>query len=328
MTALDKASPASVDETKLACARPDPRALSLGIGGIRLTVASQSRDLLLDVPSPAHQFLVDSPVNGESPDESADGCTIEASWGAIPAAAPGDLVFDSGGLWQQFSDGSGSRGTGHVFRFRSSFYGPLPYKECRVDADFRHARVVLSRDYLDCGQPVYPIEYPLDEILMLNLLSQSRGIDVHACGIEDSDGRGYLFLGQSGAGKTTTARLWDAIPGIRILSDDRIILRFVDGCLRMYGTPWHGEGQFASAPGARLDHIYFLGRGPMNEATPMAPTEAVARLMACSFVPFHDRAGLEFTLEFLQQVTRAVPVAELRFVPDGRVRDFIRSGNR
>ena len=46
--------------------------------------------------------------------------------------------------------------------------------------------------------------------------------------------------------------------------------------------------------------------------------------MACSFVPFHSRSGLDFTLAFLEQVTRSVPCAEFRFVPDERAVDCIR----
>jgi hypothetical protein len=285
--------------------------LTLRIGDIRFTMASQSLDLLLEVPSSARQFLVDSEV--------AADCVIQARWGAVPETVPGSHVFDSGYLWRQYSDGSEQ-----VFRFQTSRFGPMPYKECRVREDFRQAEVVLHRDYLDWGQPVYPLEYPLDEILMLNLLSQSGGVEVHSCGIEDEDGRGYLFLGQSGAGKTTSARLWDSRPGVRILSDDRIILRYLDGCLWMYGTPWHGEGRFARPARTRLNHIFFLGRGAVNSVRPMAAAETVARLMSCSFLPYHNRSGLDFTISFLQQVTEAVPCLELRFVPDEHVVDFVR----
>lgn len=328
MTVVDRVAPVSAQDPGLLSLSPGVSTLTLGIGGIRFEVSSQSSDLLLDVPSPAHRFLVDSCAPGEAPDDRADGCTIEASWGAIPGSAPGRLLFDSGGLWKQYSDGTGAMGTEHVFRFQSSYFGPLPYKECRVSADFRRAQVTLSRDYLDSGRPVYPLEYPLDEILMVNLLAQSRGLDVHACGIGDRDGRGYLFVGQSGAGKTTTARLWDGLPGVRILSDDRIILRVLDGRVWMYGTPWHGEGQFASPGRALLEHIYFLGRGPVNEAIPLRPMQAVAQLTAASFPPFHSRSAVDFTLAFLQQVSEQTPAAELRFFPDRRVPDFVRSGNR
>ena len=51
---------------------------------------------------------------------------------------------------------------------------------------------------------------------------------------------------------------------------------------------------------------------------------AVARMMACSFVPFFNSEGIEFTLEFLQQAAVTVPCAEFKFVPDDDVVDFVR----
>jgi hypothetical protein len=108
------------------------------------------------------------------------------------------------------------------------------------------------------------------------------------------------------------------------LSDDRIILRRLDGKIWMYGTPWHGEGSFASPARAPIEQIFFLGRGQKNEVVPLREAPAVARLMACSFVPFYSPGGLDFTLAFFQQVTQGVPCAELRFVPDERVIEFVR----
>ena len=60
---------------------------------------------------------------------------------------------------------------------------------------------------------------------MIHRLACGQGLEVHAVGIVDEIGRGHLFLGHSGAGKSTTARLWLEQPEIRILSDDRIVLR-------------------------------------------------------------------------------------------------------
>ncbi len=201
---------------------------------------------------------------------------------------------------------------------------PEPYKTASFNAEFTSGDICLRSACFRTDQPVYPLEYPLDELLMVNLLAQGRGVEVHGCGVLDSDGKGYLFLGQSGAGKSTMARLWTRGAGPHILSDDRIILRMLDGRLWMYGTPWHGEAELASAQRTPVDRILFLARGERNEIAPLAEADAVARLMACSFVPFHSRSGLDFTLAFLQQVTRAVACAELRFVPDERAVDFVR----
>lgn len=298
-------------------------ALNLRIGDIGIALASGDLELMPAVQGAIERFL----VNGQ---HAADA-RVSAAWGQLRQPA-GGRIFDSGALWQLFRQGED-----YVFDFTSPIYGPVPYKRARFNPDFTCGEVFLHRDYFDPGAPAFPLEYPLDEVLMTHLLARGRGIEVHACGVEDVDGRGYLFLGQSGDGKTTTARLWEKVGqasacqassqkggGVLVLSDDRIILRCLDGKIWMYGTPWHGEADLASPVRTPLTQVFFLGRGARNEVVPLRQPEAVARLVAGSFIPFYDAAGLDFTLEFLQQVTRAVPCMEFRFVPDGRAVDFVR----
>jgi energy-coupling factor transporter ATP-binding protein EcfA2 len=180
------------------------------------------------------------------------------------------------------------------------------------------------------GEAVYPLEYPLDEVLVSNLLARGRGIEIHACGLADADGNGYLFPGQSGAGKSTIARLWaqeveeEAGAGVRVLSDERVILCLKDGRIWMYGTPWHGDAGLARPDSAPLARIFFLARGSENELTRLHRAESAARLFACSFPPFHSADGIRFTLRFLDDLTELVPCDELRFAPDRRVIQFIR----
>ena len=253
-------------------------------------------------------------------DEAAD-TRVSAAWGELRHPA-GHRIFDSGALWQLFRQEEN-----YVFDFTSPIYGPVPYKRARFSPDFASGEVFLHRDYFNRSAPAFPLEYPLDEILMTNLLARGRGIEVHACGLRDLDGRGYLFLGHSGAGKTTSARVWEKA-GVLILSDDRIILRYLDGKVWMYGTPWHGEAELAASARTELTQIFFLGRGARNEMVTMGEPEAVAQLFTRSFVPFYNPAGLDYSLELLQQVARAVPCAELRFVPDERVIEFVRENAR
>ena len=135
----------------------------------------------------------------------------------------------------------------------------------------------------------YPFEYPLNELLFIDLLAQGRGVEVHASGLIDPQGNGRLFLGQSGAGKTTISRLWQRLRGVRILSDDRIILRNEGGRIWMHGTPWHGEGLMALPARAPLTQIYFLRHSPSNSLVPQGKAEAVARMLPARFLRFTVR---------------------------------------
>ena len=244
--------------------------------------------------------------------------TIKAYRDDLSRIEPEEKVFDSGSVWQLYR----KNGT-FLFYLKSSAFGPIPYKLAKVSKDFTKIEVVLHRPYFHSGQPVSPLEYPLDELLLINLLSLGRGVEVHACGVVDRSGYGHLFIGQSGAGKTTMARLWQETPGVTILSDDRIVLREIGDKLWMYGTPWHGEAMLASPERAPLRGIYFLEKGVKNELIPLRNSVALGRLITSSFIPFYSQPGLTFTLSFFEEVVKAVPCQELRFVPDNRLVEFI-----
>jgi hypothetical protein len=193
----------------------------------------------------------------------------------------------------------------------------------RVRKDFQRGGVLLHRPYFDHAQPIYPLEYPLDELLINNFLLSGRGIEVHTSGVVDAQGNGHLFVGHSGAGKSTMAKLWHDEPDAKVLSDDRIILRNSGERIWMYGTPWHGDAGFASPECAPLTRIYFLKKGQKNTMRMKRKAEAVECLFTCSFSSFYRTEAVDFSLGFLGEVAKAVPCCELSFVPDKRVIEFI-----
>jgi hypothetical protein len=236
---------------------------------------------------------------------------IEVDWSdhlAKPSHAP---TFHSGGLWSLYEETDG-----HRFFFSTPFLGAAPYKSAWFDRDFRRGHVTLFRRYFDARRSPNVLEYPLDELLAIHRLSRGEGVEVHAVGVVDESNRGHLLLGHSGAGKSTSARLWQKRPGVRVLSDDRIILRFDRGHARMYGTPWHGDAGLALADSADLAGMYILQHGCRNELTLLPAGRAAAELFARSFVPYHCQEGLKFTLRFLENLTRSVSCSLFQFVPD------------
>jgi hypothetical protein len=280
---------------------PSATHLSYQIGGITFGLHAEG-DLLLTPERELSAFAVEP---------GYCDVNLQVAWADSLRAPSSTLLFHSGGLWSLFAEPGGYR-----FSFLSPLLGMTPYKEAWLDSEFRSGRVLLSRRFFDTERPVYPLEYPLDELLMIHRLSRGEGVEVHGVGISDENGRGHLFLGHSGAGKSTTARLWLDRPGVRILSDDRIILRARDGQICMYGTPWHGDAGIASPDSAPLSSIYLLEHGNSNEQFPLAPGRAAAELFTRSFVTHHSGEGIRFTLEFLDRVAREVPCSIFKFVPD------------
>jgi hypothetical protein len=240
-------------------------------------------------------------------------CEIECSARFVDsiADATGELVFDSGGIWKLYRNSAG-----YCFQLRSDFLGPMPYKQAIVSPDFTKVRIDLLQRHFDPSKAWNPLEYPLDELLWIHRLAMGQGVEMHGCGVITPDRRGFLLTGHSGAGKSTSARLWSAKSAARVLSDDRIILRAEAGRIWMYGTPWHGDAGIAEADRFALDGIFVLEHGAANHPTPLHPTKASAELFARSFVPHHSVQGLTFVLEFFDKLTSMVPCFSYSFVPD------------
>lgn len=239
-------------------------------------------------------------------------------WGdtVSPTEVP---VFTSGGLWQLVRVGKFLR-----FDFVSPSFGPQPYVSATVNQGFSRGEIVLHSRLASAATPFFPLQYPLDELLFTNLLALGRGIELHGCGLVDEAGNGLLFVGHSGAGKSTTAGLWAQAPGVRILSDDRIIVRLIDGELRMYGTPWHGEARHARPEHAVLRRVLVLEHGASNEMELLPRVVAASALMSRSFVPHYSAPGLDFSLSFVAQVVNLVPCEVLRFVPGPEAVEVVR----
>jgi hypothetical protein len=234
----------------------------------------------------------------------------------MPSTEPS---FSSGGLWSAFTGSTGTK-----FYFCSPIFGSEPYKAAWFDPTFQRGHIVMRRDCFAEGQPVYPLEYPIDELAMMHRLSLGEGVEVHALGLTDVDGEGYLFLGHSGAGKSTTARLWMSKPGVKLLSDDRIILRKKEGKYWMYGTPWHGDAGVSSQGCAPLSAIFLLEQAPKNEFQPLPGAKAAAELFARCFVPHYLGNGIQFALDFFDELTRSIPCSVFRFAPTESAVEAIR----
>jgi hypothetical protein len=204
-------------------------------------------------------------------------------------------------------------------------HGPVPYKTARLNATFTAADVRLYRRHFDrqSADSVYPLEYPLDELLMIHLLAQGRGVEVHGCGLLDSAGRGYVFAGQSGAGKSTLARLWLNQPGVTLLSDERVVLRTDRDRITIHGTPWHGDAMLVSPQSGELAGVFLLNHSASHALAATGGSRAAARLLACSFLPFHSAAAVDRTARALEQVVSDVPCYDLWFAPDRSVIDVV-----
>ena len=72
-------------------------------------------------------------------------------------------------------------------------------------------------------------------------VSYDKGILIHSSTLIYNK-KAYLFLGESGTGKSTHTRLWrEYIYGAGLLNDDSPLVRVIDGKIFAYGSPWSGK---------------------------------------------------------------------------------------
>jgi hypothetical protein len=239
----------------------------------------------------------------------------------IQNVSAGEKVFDCAPVWTLY------RGNGKwVIKLFTDKRDPHAERIMVLNPSLRRGELYVKRPPLDSSFIVEPFHGPTAELLMVHYLVRGKGILLHACGIE-VDGRGILFVGHSGAGKSTMARLWSDGGNAPILSDDRIIVRKKDGIFWMHGTPWQGEEKFASPKGYPLDRIYFIKPAGKNTIRNTDEIEATSKLLTCSFSPFWDKRGMKFTLDLLSHLSTSVPCHDLGFLPDKGVIPFIQSGD-
>lgn len=168
------------------------------------------------------------------------------------------------------------------------------------------------------GSRIDPFEYPLDGLILYYLTVMNRDLMIHASGVS-KDGKGYLFSGISGQGKSTMAGLWND-SGASVIHDDRLIIRRQEGRYMMYNTPVYDNEEPREA---WLDRIFIIGHGTENRITPVNGAAAVSLVIANCIQHNWDPAIIEGLLGSVSAMCNEVPVSRLAFLPDKSVTEHI-----
>jgi hypothetical protein len=170
----------------------------------------------------------------------------------------------------------------------------------------------------DSTVTVNPLPYPLDGLLLYFLFSQGGDIMIHGSGVV-SGGRGWLFTGRSGSGKTTMARIFDGA-GDRVIHDDRLVLRRERSGWVMHNTPVYRNDEPRSA---LLEHLWIIRHGTANVSEPVAGAEAVAMILANCIQQNWNREAAARLAAAADDLAASVKVSRLSFLPEASIRDYL-----
>lgn len=170
-------------------------------------------------------------------------------------------------------------------------------------------------------ESIDPLEYPLDGLVLYYLSVLNGDLMIHASGI-NHNGKGFIFSGVSGKGKTTMSSLWKNA-GATVIHDDRLILRRSTRGFRMYNTPVYDD---ETPSGSDINSVYIIEHGKENTTARLRGASAISAVMSNCI---QHNWGPETISALLQSVTdlcSEVPVYMLSFKPDQSVVDIISHG--
>ena len=153
------------------------------------------------------------------------------------------------------------------------------------EKDFKHAVLFLG-EKCDGAAITGMRQFALNNAIMVLYALATAGLDTalfHAACVSYK-GLGYLFLGKSGTGKSTHARLWlKYIEGTELFNDDNPVVRLFekDGkkVAIAYGSPWSGKTPCYKNVKFELGGFVLLSQAPFNKISPLKGVSAYAAIM-------------------------------------------------
>lgn len=181
-----------------------------------------------------------------------------------------------------------------------------------ISSDYRNA-------YLQLGSDKKMFRYALDTALMLLYAFASAQNDtllLHASVVE-YEGKGYLFLGKSGTGKSTHSRLWmENIEGARLLNDDNPVVRIIDGKPFVFGSPWSGKTPCYINRKIPVEAVVRLHQAPFNRITPLSSVKAYATILpSCSLMKWNHKMASDVH-KTISRLIQNIGVYNMECLPD------------
>lgn len=162
-------------------------------------------------------------------------------------------------------------------------------------------------------------KYCVNNALMLLYAFRTAGmstLEMHAS-VTVKDGKGFLFLGQSGTGKSTHSSLWlKNIPGTHLLNDDNPVVRVVDGKARVYGSPWSGKTPCYRNEDYPIGAFVRINRAPYNAIHRQNVTESFASISSSSSGLRAIRSIGDGLFATISSLIQSIPCYVLDCLPD------------
>lgn len=190
-----------------------------------------------------------------------------------------------------------------------------------INIDFSFGKVILKDDDAALvsndwkNMYIFPLKSKINLYVFLNQIFYSNAIlknmiQVHSSLVQYK-GRGVMFLGPSGIGKTTQAELWNQYLKALIINGDMV---FVEKKLNEFigwGIPWHGSSPYCENINVPIIALIVLKQGTFNNIRELTGFEKVCEVGSSIIYPSWVDNGTEMALDVFDKLMQQVPVYEL-----------------
>jgi len=160
--------------------------------------------------------------------------------------------------------------------------------------------------------------FPTDQLVLAQVLADRQGCYLHSSGVI-LGGNGLLFVGYSGAGKSTMVKMLKRHKA-EILCDDRMIIRKQADGFRIYGTWSSGEVPDVSPNSAPFKAVIFLEKSHRNTLIKLADKKEIAkRILACLVRPVETHDWWDKTALIINSIAEEVPAYVQEFDKGGGI---------
>ncbi len=161
------------------------------------------------------------------------------------------------------------------------------------------------------GEQLADYEYMLLGSAFYRELLKFDGMMLHSSSVVVDD-KAYLFSAKSGTGKSTHTALWLELLGGRayILNDDKPAVRYSDGAVFAYGTPFSGKHDISENKRVPVAGICFLERGEQNKIERISAREALPLLMEQT-LRHYTRESMEGLLFVMDKILSQIPIYKM-----------------
>ncbi|MDR2524754.1 MAG: hypothetical protein LBC83_00950 [Oscillospiraceae bacterium] len=147
------------------------------------------------------------------------------------------------------------------------------------------------------------------------------GLFIHGSMIRYQD-KGVIFSGISGSGKSTICALASEFLNQKIITDDRILVRFNDG-VECYSTPYDWKIERCNNIKTHMGCIVYLKHGSSNWIRKLSYDEKMMKLFSTNLLPFFVPEGMLRIAKAFDLIVNSVPIIEYHFKPDRSAIEYL-----